>query len=191
MRGNQSSRAPFDAYLIRGFVNYNFLRNGLLDNAVNFSIGTDTANIERLEVLKGPSSVLYGPGGGGGLISILTKQPLTEPYYSVEGSTGSFDFYRGTIDLSGPLNDNKTLLYRLNTAAQTSGSFIDFFKSERYQVAPVLSWQISDRTKLTLEAEYLYAAQPFDTGIPAVGSVLPNPNGKIPRSRYTGEASDA
>ncbi|MEH1843096.1 MAG: TonB-dependent siderophore receptor [Nostoc sp.] len=61
----------------------------------------------------------------------------------------------------------------------------------RYLVAPVLSWQISDRTKLTLEAEYLYAAQPFDQGIPAVGSVLPNPNGKISRSRYVGEPSDA
>ncbi len=79
------------------------------------------------------------------------------------------------------------MLYRLNASAKTNESFIDFYEQQQYLVAPTLSWQISDRTKLTLEASYSLAEGPYDFGIPARGSVLPNPNGKIPRNRSVSE----
>ncbi len=189
VQGDSSQRVPLDFILIRGFFSTigNTLRNGLPDFTSRV-LSFDRAIIDQIEILKGPASVLYGQGSPGGTISYRTKQPLSEPFYKVEASVGSFDFYRGSLDLSGPLDADKTVLYRLNLAAQTSGSFVDFFNAQRYVVAPTLTWLISDKTKLTFEAEYLeQKTQTFDVGLPAVGTVLPNPNGRIPRDRYLGE----
>ncbi|MCG6134597.1 MAG: TonB-dependent siderophore receptor [Nostoc sp. LLA-1] len=182
---NSASRSGAATINIRGFdALRDILRNGLRDPGSNIF---NLANIERVEVLKGPASVLFGQGSFGGLINYVTKQPLTEPYYSLEASAGSFNFYRGAVDLTGPLNDSKTVLYRLNMEALTTESFVDFYKEQQYFIAPVITWQISDRTKLTLEAEYLNRPRSSgNIGVPAVGSVLPNPNGRIPRNRnYT------
>jgi iron complex outermembrane receptor protein len=188
VQGNVSQRVPLDTVLIRGFSTFgNTLRNGLPDFTSRV-LSFDSAIVDQVEVLRGPASVLYGQGAPGGTINFTTKQPLSQPFYEVQGAVGSFDFYRGSVDLSGPLNDDESVLYRLNLAAQTSGSFIDFFDAQRYVVAPTLSWQIDDRTKLTLETEYLnQTTQTFDVGLPAVGTILPNPNGRIPRNRYLGE----
>ncbi|MHC5824400.1 MAG: TonB-dependent siderophore receptor, partial [Nostoc sp.] len=144
----------------------------------------------RIEVLKGPASVLYGQGSLGGTVNLVTKQPLSSPYYSVEASVGSFDFYRSSLDLSGPLTSDKKLLYRLNAAAETSASFVDFFERQRYFVSPVLTWQIDQNTKISFESEYLATQQPDDSGLPAIGTVLSNPNGQIPRNRNIGEPFD-
>ncbi|MEH2072128.1 MAG: TonB-dependent receptor plug domain-containing protein [Nostoc sp.] len=150
---NSSTCRNFEQPLIRGFVaGSNIQRNGLRDRSYVFQ-GFDTAAIERVEVLKGPASVLYGQGSLGGVINYITKQPLSNPFYAVEASAGSFNFYRGAIDLSGPLNPSKTVLYRLNLAGQTTESFVDFYDEQKYFVAPVVSWQLSDRT---LASQFLH-----------------------------------
>jgi iron complex outermembrane recepter protein len=176
---------------IRGFggafgSNDAFRRNGLKDS-IGPSVRQDPANIERVEVLKGPASVLFGQGSPGGSINVITKQPLREPFYQLEATIGSFDFYRGTLDFSGLLNDEKTLLYRLNAAAQTSGGFVDFYDTQRYFIAPTLAWLISDKTKLTFELEYQKLQELGDFGLPAFGTIINNPEGKIPRNRYAGD----
>jgi iron complex outermembrane recepter protein len=189
---NPSGRGAFDLPVIRGFsAGSDILRNGLKD-PTNQYIGFEAAGLERIEVLKGPASVLFGQGSLGGVVNYVTKQPLTEPYYSLEASVGNFNFYRGAFDFSGPLNDSQTLLYRLNAAASTTESFLDFYDEQKYFVAPVLSWQISDRTKLTLQTEYLNRIKDYgQQGLPAVGTILPNPNGKIPRDRNISESDTA
>ena len=184
--GNRSPRDPLNIIKIRGFdASTDILLNGVQDRSIP-SVGF-FSNIERIEVLKGPASVLFGQGGLGGKVNLVTKQPLRDPFYSVETSVGSYNSYGGAIDLSGPLNDSKTVLYRLNASAGTNESFIDFYDQQQYLIAPTLSWQISDRTKLTLEASYSLVEGPYDFGIPARGSILPNPNGKIPRNRSVSE----
>ncbi len=188
---SDSNRTFSNNFTIRGFggpssTNDLFRRNGLRDSLGAANTG-DTANIERIEVLKGPSSVLYGQGSPGGIVNLVTKQPLNEPFYAVEGIIGNHDLYRGTLDLSGPLDENQTVLYRLNVAAETSGSFVDFYDRNRYLVNPVLAWNISDKTKLTTEFEYRSTQQLRDSGLPAVGTVLDNPNGNIPLNRYPGQ----
>ncbi len=183
------STQPDSLINIRGFGVFpfggNFLRNGLRER---FS-GAPTVftNIERVEFLQGPASVLFGPGNPGGTINLLTKQPLREPFYSLDATIGSFDFYRVTADLSGPLNDSRTVLYRLNASYLDRNSFIDIYKENQFFVAPVLSWAIGDRTNLTIEFDYTDAQTSFTPGLPAVGTVLPNPNGRIARDRYIGE----
>jgi iron complex outermembrane recepter protein len=179
---NPSGRGAFSLPVIRGFDSSdNIVRDGLSDPTSRFA-GPDLSNIERVEVLRGPASVLYGQSVPGGTINLVTEQPLSEPTYSVGFSAGNYNFYRGDVDLSGPLNEEGTLLYRLNLAAQTTESFVDFFERQQYQIAPALSWQISDRTALNLSGEYLYrpsvAAQ---VGLPVEGSILPNPNGELAR----------
>ncbi|NJK51980.1 MAG: TonB-dependent siderophore receptor [Leptolyngbyaceae cyanobacterium SU_3_3] len=163
----------------------NVLRNGLTDFIGVRQI--DFSHIQQVEVLKGPASVLFGQGVPGGTVNLITKQPLSDPSYEVSATIGNFDNYRGTVDLSGPLNDSKTVLYRLNAAYQNLGSFTDFIESERVFVAPVLSFAIGDRTKLTLEGEYSSSEGGVDLGLPAVGTVLPNPNGRIPLNRTVRE----
>ena len=174
------------SFLIRGFETTNIYRDGLRD-PTNFSSGSELANIDRIEVLKGPAAVLYGQGELGGLVNFVTKQPLAEPFYSVEGTVGNFNLYGGAIDLTGPLNDSRTLLYRLNVSGQRSDTFIDFSEIERYQFAPVLTWQIGKNTALTFEADYQDRRYPSVPGLPAVGTVLPNPFGELPRDRFLGD----
>ncbi|MDV2998174.1 MAG: Vitamin B12 transporter BtuB [Chroococcidiopsis sp. SAG 2025] len=178
------------SYNIRGFSTAarsggNFLRNGLREGG---DILQDfTPNIERIEALLGPASVLYGNANPGGTINIVTKQPLRDPFYAIDATIGNYDFYEGAIDLSGPLNDSKTLLYRLNVGYQDRGSFIDFVEASIFTVSPVVSVDIGERTRLTLEGEYTERSIVSYQGLPAVGTVLPNPNGEIPRERFTGE----
>ncbi|MEH2094189.1 MAG: TonB-dependent siderophore receptor [Nostoc sp.] len=167
------------SFTIRGFDSGTTLRNGLADPVGGRSL--ELSNIERVEVLKGPASALFGNGSPGGTVNLITKQPLATPYYAVEATVGSYSYYRGAVDLSGPLNDDKTGLYRLNVSYKDAGSFIDFAHDKNLLIAPVFSFAIGERTKLTLEGEYISA----DTNrlwLPAVGTVLPNPNGKIRRN---------
>ncbi|MEH2393760.1 MAG: TonB-dependent siderophore receptor [Nostoc sp.] len=170
-----------DNYNIRGFTTYDNLRNGFAvqDNFVN------PTNIERIEVLKGPASVLYGQFEPGGVVNYITKQPLSEPYYSAEFTAGSFSTYRPSIDISGPLNSDRTLLYRLNTAYENFGSFIDFNHQETFAIAPALTYKIDDATTLTLEYEYLKLDRVFNDGLAAYPSVF-----KAPISRFLGEPDD-
>lgn len=175
-------------FLIRGFENLNlanssFLRNGLREGWVEPEV---LPNTERIEVLRGPASVLYGTGNLGGTINIVTEQPLRDPFYEVEASIGSYDYYRGAIDLSGPLNDSRTLLYRLNVGYLNRGSDVDFAETENLALAPAIRWDIGERTRITLEGEYLDRSQVYDPGLPPEGTLFPNPNGEIPRNRFLG-----
>jgi iron complex outermembrane receptor protein len=183
----------FSGFTIRGFrvgsSSGNFLRDGLRD-PFGEDVG-DLSNIERIEVLRGPASVLFGLGSPGGTINLVTKQPLRDPFYAIDATIGNYDFYQGAIDLSGPLNDSRTVLYRLNAAYLDRGSFVDFADNRRFFISPVVSLALGERTRLILEGDYTNSSTDFVFGLPAVGTVLPNPNGRIPRNRLTGEPDDS
>jgi iron complex outermembrane recepter protein len=173
---------------IRGFSSFGyFFTNGIRNLGGGGAFQNETANIERIEVLKGPASVLYGQGEPGGLVNLVTKLPTSEPFFELEGTIGNFNFYRSRIDISGPLNDDKTIGYRLNAQYQNSGTFVDFVDVERFFVAPVLRFELGQDTSLILETSYLRDSRLIYPGLPAVGTVLPNPLGEVPRSRYLGE----
>ncbi|MEH1847889.1 MAG: TonB-dependent siderophore receptor [Nostoc sp.] len=172
-------------FVLRGFTG-NYLRNGLPD--YNAAFAADLANVERLDVLKGPASVLFGVGTPGATINLITKKPLRDPFYAIDATVGNYNTYRGAIDLSGPLNDSKTVLYRLNAVYQDTGSFVDFLSTKNYSIAPVIGLMLGTKTKLTIEGEYRHThIDSFYLGLPALGTVLPNPNGKIPINRNTAE----
>ncbi|MEA5617119.1 TonB-dependent receptor [Cronbergia sp. UHCC 0137] len=175
-----------EVFNIRGFQQFGgSLRDGFNFRS-NFSIA-ETANLERIEVLKGPASVLYGNLDPGGVINYVTKKPLSEPFYAAGLQVGSFGLLRPTIDLSGPLNPERTLLYRLNTAYEKGGNFRDFdTEVERFFISPVVTWKISDRTDLRLELEYVNDQRPYDRGLVAFGTGIAD----IPFDRVLGEPDD-
>ncbi|MHC5917942.1 MAG: TonB-dependent siderophore receptor, partial [Nostoc sp.] len=172
--------ANTDAYIIRGFVTYNSLRNGFQagDNYI------DPNTIERVEVLKGPASVLYGQFEPGGVVNYVTKQPLATPYYASEFTVGSYGEYKSSIDISGPLTSDQKLLYRLNVGYENFGSFIDFVHGQYFSISPVLSYKISDNTNLTLEYEHTDQNRTFYDGLPPIPQSF-----QVPISRFLGEPS--
>lgn len=161
----------------------NYLRNDDQNQALTFR---DVANIQRIEVLKGPASVLYGRSQPGGIINILTKQPLSERYASIDQIVGSYGYYRTMIDATGPLNESKTLLFRINGAYENTDSFRDHVQGQRYFVAPVFTWKAGSNTTVTIDGEYIRDRRTADMGIPAIGRG-PAP---IPLSRFFGERFD-
>ncbi len=170
---------------IRGFRTLEIFRNGL---AFSDAIPTihETANLESLEVLKGPASILFGRIEPGGIIHKTTKRPLDVPYYSLEQEFGSYDHYRTIWDATGPLTGDRSLAYRLSGAYQDSASFRDFQEQQRFFISPSLLWRPTDATELKVDVEYLNNDAQSDTGFPALGD-RPAP---IPLSRSFQEPND-
>ena len=168
-------------YYLRGFsLDSESFRNGFRD--FGFLSPRDVANVERVEFLKGPASVLYGGGNSfSGLVNTVTKKPVFEPLYDANFTVGNYDFYRPTLDFGGALIEDR-LAYRLNVAYENADSFRDFNESESIFVAPALTWQIGDRTTLTAEFEYQNYDYVFDRGL------LPSEVFfDLPISRFLGE----
>ena len=170
----------YEGFIIRGF--------GTIDkiyrNGVRRSMGLyDPANIEQLEVLKGPASVLYGRLEPGGMVNYVTKKALDIPYYSLQQQFGSYDEYRTTVDATGPLNESKTLLYRFNGSYLNSASFRDFNDRERVFIAPKLTWRPNDRFEANVELEKRHDNYLDDFGIPVVG----NRPASVRNSLWTGD----
>ncbi|MBD2488342.1 TonB-dependent siderophore receptor [Aulosira sp. FACHB-615] len=172
-------------YSIRGFDQAPVLQNGF--RQYDFAEIPEVANIERIEVLKGPASILYGEIQPGGLINVVTKQPLSEPFYQTELQFGSDGLIRPQIDISGPLTDDKRLLYRLNAVYSRRDGFRDFDQEfQQFFIAPTLTWEISDRTNLAFDLQVSNREQPWDSGKVAFGDGVIN----TPRDRIFNEPDD-
>ncbi|ULA62083.1 MAG: Ferrichrome-iron receptor [Nitrospira sp.] len=167
---------------IRGFQSaLNVFKNGFRDDSTFGSrAARDTINIESIEVVKGPPSFLYGRSDPSGIVNQTTKAPLKDPYYSAEMIVGSYNLYRPTIDIGGPLNESKTLTYRFNGLYESAESYREGVKSERIFLTPTFGWEVSSRTTIRFEGEYLYNKSPIDRGLVAFGGgVAPIPIGRF------------
>jgi len=148
-----------DTFIIRGFDTGgagNTYRNGTIfpQGLTQLSAPREVANLQQIEVLKGPASLLFGRAEPGGVLNYITKQPLATPYYSLQQQFGSYDLYRTTADATSAITQDKSLLYRFNLAYENANSFRDFAGNEQIFVAPVLKWEISPKTRITFELEY-------------------------------------
>ncbi len=167
--------------LLRGFpVSDGIFRDGI--STISLS-PLSTNDIQQVEILRGPASVLFGQGEPGGIINLVSKRPLSEPFYSVQTTVGSFSTYRGALDLSGPLNEGQDVRYRLNLSYENEGSFRDFVSGERVLISPIITLDIDEDTSLDLYGQYAYDRETIDEGIPALGDGIVD----VPRSRFLGE----
>ncbi|WP_186375972.1 TonB-dependent siderophore receptor [Hyella patelloides] len=170
---------------IRGFDEAPIIRNGF--RQFGGDVVPETANLERIEVLKGPASVLFGEIEPGGLINLVTKKPTAEPFYQIETQFGNRSFISPSIDFSGPLTEDGKVLYRLNALYRSSDDIQDVDENiERFYISPVVTWKISDRTDLSFELEYFNEDRPPSFGVPAIGDEIAD----VPLDRITNEPDD-
>lgn len=176
-----------DSFVLRGFEvsSRNYRKNGMLDPTFT---PRDLANVERVEILKGPSSVIYGAGQPAGMVNLITKKPLNTPYNSLQFQVGSWGQERFTLDTTGPLSidQDEVALYRFNFAYESRDSFRDYSYNDRLFLAPAVTFQVDDDTAITWEGEYLQDRRRFDTGIAAIDGSLK----RVPIENFLGEPAD-
>ncbi|MDF7676629.1 TonB-dependent siderophore receptor [Neisseriaceae bacterium ESL0693] len=144
--------------------------------------------VEKIEVLKGANSFLYGSGESGGVVNLVTKRPKDTPAGEIVINTGSQDRYGIGADYSGLINNDHRLRYRVVTQYSKEGNDIDFAHMRHEYLAPSLTWDINDRTSLTLLSSYQHdKGRPTNGFLPFYGTVLNTPYGKINRHTSMGE----
>ena len=173
---NMSGVNPYSFYndfSIRGFRATGNRNSGNLVNGMRTQTSlwrqSSLANIERVEVIKGPASALFGNAAPGGVINRVTKKPLDVARQSVTLTTGSFGTTRAYTDLTGPLNDKKTLLYRLNLGYENTDGFRDLQGLTSYIVAPSFTYRASKQTQLNIDMTYVNHQGKLDRGVAVFG----------------------
>ena len=189
---NVSLTGLYNHYNIRGITQADDgqMLNGMRTRQYYF-LQPITSHLERVEVIKGPSSVTFSSADPGGTVNMVTKKPLTEKQSEIAIATGSFGTLRTTADFTGPLNDSKTLLYRFNAAYQEADSFRDVVNNNAILFAPSLSYVPNDNTSLNVEMIYNNAEGNLDRGQPIFGAI----NGEYdinstPITRNVGASND-
>jgi iron complex outermembrane receptor protein len=179
----------WDYYRIRGFdSSFNTFWDGLRGD---YGMNAEIFGLERVEVIKGPASTLYGQAPLGGLVNLVSKRPKHEREGEVGFTAGSFDYYQGSFDYSTPLFESETpggvnVYGRFVGMYKDAGSFVDYVDTERLYLAPSLTFEFGKDTSLTLLANYTSDRGIFPMPLPASGTVLYNPNGEIPIERFLG-----
>ncbi|HSI61249.1 MAG TPA: TonB-dependent siderophore receptor [Ideonella sp.] len=143
---------------------------------------------ERIEVLRGPASVIAGQNGPGGVVNLVSKRPQAEPLREVSVQLGENNHKQIALDLTGPLNAEGTLQYRLVALGKDSDTQVKHAFEKRQYLAPSLSWKPNSDTTFTAYAEY----QKDETGntnafFPIEGTLTDAPNGKLPIDTFIGE----
>lgn len=181
-----------DWTLIRGSSPSEYLDG--LRSAFNYytsSARTDPYMLERIEVLRGPASMLFGQGSTAGVINLVSKRPQAETRREVGVQLGSFDRRQVNADFTGALTADGTWLYRVVGVYRESDTQVDQVDDHRRLIAPSLTWRPSEDTSLTLQFRW----QQDRTGSTSQffgwsGLLAPNPNGRIPFDRYIGNPGD-
>jgi iron complex outermembrane receptor protein len=191
MVGNRGASTAYDAVNIRGFssVGTNMYLDGLKLQDDNYSIyQIDPYFLERAEVLRGPSSVLYGKSNPGGVVALVSKRPTTETLREVQFKMGTDNLFQTGFDFGGAVDDDGVYSYRLTGLARDEDQQQVGEKSKRYAIAPSFSWRPDDRTSLTFLSSFQDDPDlGFYGWLPKEGTVQNGINGKLPTSFNDGE----
>lgn len=182
--GTRGASNTYDYLIIRGFAADGQSQNNYLDglkmqgNFYNDAV-IDPYMVERAEILRGPTSVLYGKSSPGGLLNMVSKRPTTTPLYEVQFKAGTNNLFQTGFDFSDALDDDGVFSYRLTGLARSANAQQEGAKEQRYTIAPSFSWRPDDKTNFTFLS---YFQNEPDTGyygwLPKEGTVEPLPNGK-------------
>ena len=176
-----------DLYTIRGIESDNgIFLDGTQHRVNRFDSAIEPFGVERIEVIKGPSSVLYGANSPGGLINAVSKQPLGKQHGEVGISVGSYQRKQFTADIGGQL-PSAAMDYRIATLVRNSDTQIEHIQDDRTFIAPSMTWNVSDRTSLTLLSYYQEDKTDYAFGYPMVGSLTSGAKGKLDDDLFLGE----
>ncbi|MBS0221419.1 MAG: TonB-dependent siderophore receptor [Proteobacteria bacterium] len=180
----------FDAIRVRGFATPIYLDGMLLptDPSRFAQMRVDPFGLERAEILRGPSSALYGQLPPGGMINLVSLRPTPEPVHTVEFQGNSFGRLQAGVDVGGPLTEDGQFLYRLTGLVHRGGTQIDHADDNRNMIQPAITWRPDSDTTLTLLGQFQNDWAGIGTQfLPAQGTLLFNPNGVLPTSAFVGE----
>lgn len=179
-----------DLFFIRGFnatdYGYGLLRDGLRVQGNRYDTSSEPYGLERVEVFRGPTSILYGENAPGGVVNLVSKQPTAEPRGEVQLSYGSHNRRQLGVDISGPLTDAGNVLGRLVMLGRNADTQVDHQPDDRLYLAPSLTLNFDDDNSLTVLATYQRDRTLMELGFPAAGTLLHNPNGKIDKDQLSG-----
>ncbi len=191
--GERGVNLTDDSFNLRGFAAglasapMAIYRDGLKQLGGTYAEPSEPYGLERVEVIRGPASVLYGQIAPGGLINLVTKRPSTEPLRELEVQLGSFDRKQISGDFRGAIDPAGVWSYRLTGLFRDSDTMVSHVPDDRRYIAPTLRFEPSSDTSLTLLARYQDSRTAFNWGLPAAGSAAYNLSGVLPRHMFTGE----
>lgn len=179
----------FDSPIIRGFDGRQsqFL-NGLRMMRTAGAPAVEIYGLERVDVLRGPASVMYGQGNPGGMVNMVSKRPRFEQFGEVGTQIGSYDYYGGFFDFGGPIGENDDFAYRLTGMGRTAGAQTDNIENDRYLIAPALTWQPDEDTTLTILTSIQHDNPSTPSGLPPQ-LTLGATDYRLPRDFYVGDRS--
>lgn len=187
----------YDYAVLRGFTETetdNILLDGLKmlsDPGTYSSMQFDPYFVERIDVLRGPASALYGRNAPGGVVALTSKQPSFTPHGEAALTLGNMGRREATFDVTGPVGDSKQVAYRLTALGRTLDSQFDHVEEGRYAIAPSVSIDFTKDTRLLLQAYLQHdPSGGYHGGVPADASVTNQHNGRyLPRSFFDGDTN--
>lgn len=168
-----------ESFFSRG---YDMSSNNMFKNGFRYNAGSipEVSSLEKVEFLKGGSALLYGNVAPGGILNLVTKTPKFTQGGEISMQMGSYAFYKPSIDIYGPLN--KDIAYRINASYENSESFRDYVKNERIYINPSFLFNVSEKTHITLQGDYLSADWTPDFGTGIIGKTILD----LPRNEFFG-----
>jgi iron complex outermembrane receptor protein len=182
----------YDWLTVRGFVPGRYLDGLVLPFGIRgyAQPRIEAYGLERIDVLKGPSSGLYGQSAPGGIVNMTSKRPTAERLNEITVSGGSFDQKQIGFDFSGPVDEEGKFLYRLTGVGRDSDTQYDHVDDKRVFIAPSFTWRLSSDTTLNISAQYQKIKSNGGGGapvLPYVGTMEASSQGRIPRDRFVGD----
>lgn len=184
---NGAASQRFDYFSIRGFdaTLNGALLDGLRSTTAQSYVRYQPYGMERTEILRGPSGFMYGAGSPGGVVNMISKRPTEEVQREVAVQYGSFDRWQGQFDFSGPVKEDKSLLFRFVGVGRQSDTQMKYVPDNTGYLAPSFTWAPNDNTSLTVLAsisrDEFGPPRPF---VPIKGTLLANPNGPLRWNTY-------
>lgn len=179
-----------DLFFIRGFLatdfGYGLLRDGLRVQGNRYDTTSEPYGLERTEVFRGPTSILYGENAPGGLVNLVSKRPTDFSRGEVQLSYGSHNRRQLGVDVSGPLNEVGNVQGRVVMLGRKADTQVEEIADDRLYIAPSLTLELGESSALTLLASYQRDRTMMSLGYPAAGTLIDNPNGKLDRDAFLG-----
>jgi len=168
-----------ESFFSRG---YDMSANNMFKNGFRYNAGSipDVSGLDKVEFLKGGSALLFGNVAPGGIVNLVTKTPSFKSGGEISMQMGSYAFYKPSIDFYGPLT--KSIAFRINGSYENSESFRDVVKNERLYINPSLLFDITQKTQITLQGDYLSADWTPDFGTGIIGKEILD----LPRNAFYG-----
>jgi iron complex outermembrane receptor protein len=178
-----TSGGRYESIIIRGFTTMNQFKDGFRNDPSSNRAPLELSNVERVEVLKGPSSMVFGRLDPSGVVNVVTRAPSDRTTFNANLTSGSYQYNQLNLDLTGPANASRSLLYRVTASGLDSLSFRNYAYTKKGFIAPILTWRATPTVSVRVYSEFLIQNSVNDQGLVAVGTRPAN----IPVSTYLGD----